>query len=50
MGSIGVVTRGFFQIYFLPEKLIKLGSTISFLWGLGTIAGPIIRGFFNTFG
>ncbi|WP_265658146.1 MFS transporter [Francisella philomiragia] len=45
MGSMGVVTRGIFSDILPPEKLLKLGPTMGFLWGLGPIAGPIIGGF-----
>ncbi|WP_371440094.1 hypothetical protein [Francisella orientalis] len=45
MGSMGVVTRDIFSDILPPEKLLKLGPTMGFLWGLGPIAGPIIGGF-----
>ncbi|WP_235261375.1 MFS transporter [Candidatus Francisella endociliophora] len=45
MGAIGVVNRGIFSDTLPPEKLLKLGPTMGFLWGLGPIVGPILGGF-----
>ena len=45
IGAIGVVNRGIFSDTLSTEKLIKLGPTMGFLWGLGPIVGPIIGGF-----
>ncbi|MFT4693288.1 MAG: DHA1 family bicyclomycin/chloramphenicol resistance-like MFS transporter [Francisella sp.] len=45
MGAIGVVNRGIFSDMLPAEKLMKLGPTMGFLWGLGPIIGPIVGGF-----
>ena len=49
MGAIGVINRGIFSDILPTEKLIKLGPTMGFLWGLGPIAGPIIGGFLQEY-
>ncbi|MED7819821.1 MULTISPECIES: MFS transporter [unclassified Francisella] len=49
MGSMGVLSRGVFSDILPPEKLLKLGPTIGFLWGLGPIVGPIIGGFLQEY-
>lgn len=49
MGAIGVLNRGIFSDTLPPEKLLKLGPTIGFLWGLGPIAGPILGGFLQEY-
>ncbi|WP_234393539.1 MFS transporter [Francisella adeliensis] len=45
MGSIAVVNRGIFTDILPTEKLMKLGPTMGFLWGIGPILGPIMGGF-----
>ncbi|WP_236939880.1 MFS transporter [Francisella uliginis] len=49
MGSMGVLSRGVFSDILPAEKLLKLGPTIGFLWGLGPIVGPIIGGFLQEY-
>ena len=49
IGAIGVVNRGIFSDTLPIEKLIKLGPTMGFLWGLGPIAGPVIGGFLQNY-
>jgi Bcr/CflA subfamily drug resistance transporter len=49
MGAIGVLNRGIFSDTLPPEKLLKLGPTIGFLWGLGPIVGPILGGFLQEY-
>ncbi|WP_256868884.1 MFS transporter [Francisella sp. Scap27] len=49
IGAIGVINRGIFSDILPTEKLIKLGPTMGFLWGLGPIIGPIIGGFLQEY-
>ncbi|WP_245806482.1 MFS transporter [Francisella halioticida] len=49
MGAMGVLSRGIFSDILPPERLLRFGPTIGFLWGVGPIIGPIIGGFLQEY-
>ena len=45
MGGIAVLCRTILSDTLPPEKLVKLGPIVGFLWGLGPVIGPILGGY-----
>jgi DHA1 family bicyclomycin/chloramphenicol resistance-like MFS transporter len=45
MGGIAVLCRTILSDILPPNKLVKLGPTVGFLWGLGPVIGPILGGY-----
>lgn len=45
IGSVAVLSRAIFSDVLPPEKLIRLGTLVGTMWGLGPIIGPVIGGY-----
>lgn len=45
MGAVAVLSRAILTDVLSPEKLLRMGTIISTMWGIGPIIGPIIGGY-----
>lgn len=45
IGGVAVITRTVCMDVLPPEKLVRLGTLIGTMWGLGPVLGPIIGGY-----
>ncbi len=45
LGCVGVVVRAILSDILPPEKLIRIATLISTMWGIGPIIGPVIGGY-----
>jgi MFS transporter, DHA1 family, multidrug resistance protein len=45
IGAVAVVARATFSDILPPEKLIRFGTLIGTMWGLGPVIGPILGGY-----
>jgi len=45
IGSVAVVARTIFSDILPQEKLVRLGTVIGTMWGLGPVIGPVIGGY-----
>ena len=49
IGAVSVLARAIFSDLLSPEKLVRLGTLIGTMWGLGPIMGPVIGGYLQTY-
>ncbi len=49
IGAISVLVRASFADVLPPEKLMRLGTLIATMWGLGPVVGPIIGGYLQAY-
>lgn len=45
IGSVAVLARAIFSDILPAEKLIRLGTLVGTMWGLGPVVGPVIGGY-----
>ena len=45
MGGVAVLCRTILSDTLPPERLLKIGPIVGFLWGLGPVIGPILGGY-----
>lgn len=49
IGAAAVLARAIFADILVPEKLIRVGNLVGAMWGLGTVIGPVIGGYLQTY-
>jgi Bcr/CflA subfamily drug resistance transporter len=49
IGAVTVLARAILSDVLPPEKLIRLGTLIAAMWGLGPIIGPVIGGYLQVY-
>ncbi len=45
IGAVALLARAIFSDILPPEKLVRLGTVIGTMWGLGPVIGPVIGGY-----
>lgn len=45
LGAVALIARAIFADILPPEKLVRLGTLIGTMWGLGPVIGPVIGGY-----
>ncbi|OGT68276.1 MAG: hypothetical protein A3J38_02840 [Gammaproteobacteria bacterium RIFCSPHIGHO2_12_FULL_45_9] len=49
LGAVSVLLRAIFADILPPEKLVRLGTLIGAMWGLGPIIGPVMGGYLQVY-
>ncbi|OGT53588.1 MAG: hypothetical protein A3F17_00145 [Gammaproteobacteria bacterium RIFCSPHIGHO2_12_FULL_41_15] len=49
IGAVAVTARATFSDILEPQQLIRLGTLIGTMWGLGPVIGPILGGYLQTY-
>lgn len=49
IGAVSVLSRAIFADLLPPEKLVRLGTLIGTMWGLGPVIGPVIGGYLQAY-
>lgn len=49
IGAVSVISRAIFADVLPPEKLVRLGTLIGTMWGIGPVIGPVIGGYLQAY-